>query len=237
MAVTFTLKPFLISPPFGNYLSHPNATRVRGSFTRDPRPGLLWHSLRTIRPVPGGVVNRVGLRNPGIASVVWGGDLYSLVGLKLGDWYALLSYVPFGAAVELNWGCPNVGSYCLSQNVISSFVAHCGHVQVKLSPGPDLMSQVERAAQAGVTWVHLSNTLPSARGGISGDQLRAVNLPLVKNVAKAFPSLTIIGGGGIKRSTHVRQYADAGARHFSIATAFFQPWAAYGVLDDLDAAH
>ena len=35
----FSPKAFLISPPFGNWIGHPQATRVLGSFTLERRPG------------------------------------------------------------------------------------------------------------------------------------------------------------------------------------------------------
>ena len=38
---------FFISPPFGNYLSLPNTISINGSFTLDPRPGLLKTGPKT----------------------------------------------------------------------------------------------------------------------------------------------------------------------------------------------
>ena len=43
------------------------------------------------------------------------------------------------------------------------------------------------------------------------------------SVAKLYPTIPIIAGGGIKTAEHVRQYKEAGAQHFSIATGCLHP--------------
>ena len=59
-----------ISPPFGNYFpqTNKNITTIRGSFTLNPRPGLLLSILKTLRYSPKyeGWVNKLGLKNKGI---------------------------------------------------------------------------------------------------------------------------------------------------------------------------
>ena len=97
---------FLISPPFGNWISHPNCTSVIGSLTWERRPGLIYHALKTVRKVDGGWVNKIGLRNPGIRSIMSFNPscIYSLVGLEDGDWERCWSFVRLVFRVEANLG-------------------------------------------------------------------------------------------------------------------------------------
>ena len=57
-----------ISPPFGTYLNLPNTNSIRGSFTLEPRKGLILQILKTLRysNIHNGWINKIGLRNPGI---------------------------------------------------------------------------------------------------------------------------------------------------------------------------
>ena len=57
-----------ISPPFGNYINLPFTTSIHGSFTNEPRDGLLKQILKTLRYSfeNKGWINKIGLRNKGI---------------------------------------------------------------------------------------------------------------------------------------------------------------------------
>ena len=55
-----------ISAPFGNYLKFKNATSVTGTWTYQPRPGLLKQIFKTLRYTNQGWRNKLGLRNAGI---------------------------------------------------------------------------------------------------------------------------------------------------------------------------
>ena len=59
---------FFISPPFGNWFFFKNSKPIVGSFTLEPRPGLLGQIFRTLRysKENKGWVNKIGLRNEGI---------------------------------------------------------------------------------------------------------------------------------------------------------------------------
>jgi len=57
-----------ISPPFGNYLTFlPYTTPIKGSFTVEPRPGLIIQIINTLQysTLYKGWINKIGLRNPG----------------------------------------------------------------------------------------------------------------------------------------------------------------------------
>jgi dihydroorotate dehydrogenase len=220
---------FVISPPFGNYLAAPNCTRILGSFTWQARPGLLGQIIRTLRPVTGGWVNQIGLRNRGIRNVHFDfNHIYSLVGLDRGDWERMLHFCPDDLRVEVNLGCPNVHEYGISATLLSAYRAKF-KVIVKLPPtaGPEMIAM---CIEAGVDHFHLCNTLPSARGGISGRQLQPYVVKLIREINTRYPHVHILAGGGIYSKHDVATYALAGATHFSLSTIWFTPWRVPGVL-------
>lgn len=221
-----------IAPPFGTWLRPLGAVPVLGSTTLLPRPGRAGQVLRTVRPVPGGWVNAVGLRNPGVASLRHlPGTVRSLAAIEDGDWERLLDAI---AAlgwpdhwIELNLSCPNGAHYGPpSRSVLMGFnELPLSTVIAKLPPDEArAMPLVDACLVAGIRNIHLSNTLPSPVGGISGDPLRRVNLPLVERVARVYPGADITAGGGIRLVDHARQYRDAGARHVSLGAVLFNPW-------------
>ena len=71
----------------------------------------------------------------------------------------------------------------------------------------------------------MSNTIPTEKGGISGRQLKEVNLPLVEKVANmGLQGTAIIAGGGIYSPQDVRDYRNAGVTSYSLSTIWFTPW-------------
>ena len=229
--------PFLISPPFGAYFRHPRAYSVLGSFTVHPRPGRFGQILRTVRPlwVPDECwVNKIGLRNPGMNSLpkFWRSRrrIVSLAPLVGPDWHAFERWLDERVGqviVEFNVSCPNVDSHpeLPSKHIIKRLLASGCTVIFKLPPVPGSITATAQLAGIGVRYIHLSNTLPSPVGGISGTALREVNLKLVGDAVANLggEDTEIIAGGGIYAPDHVRQYCDAGATRFSTATAWFWP--------------
>lgn len=228
------MKDILISPPFGNYIRSSKATPILGSYTLSPRSGRLMKVgqfvLDNLRhPVPGGWRNRIGLRNPGIASLDRLEDdrVYSIVGgLEPVDWEANLYVLlekPWGRRrphVELNVSCPNVHGSLISRATLERYT-RVFVVTVKLWPDLEtILPFVDICGQAGVDYLHCSNTVPSDLGGLSGYPLKAINLPIVERLAQEW---TVIGGGGIYGWQDLLDYSSAGASYFSISTLWFHP--------------
>jgi len=213
-----------ISPPFGNYFTYKDAVPIMGTFTAYPRKGLIYHTLRSLRPVSGGWRNQIGFRNKGIRNVTIKPDrIHSICGLNDDEWEHLLYLVPKGTKLELNLSCPNVSEITIPHDTLKEF----------LQKFPDLMVKVRYdisdydAADLklyGVNHIHCSNTIPTPRGGISGSQLRVMNMAAIKRLSElSFNSL--IAGGGIYSDKDVYQYRDMGATDFSISTAHIScPW-------------
>jgi len=228
------LKPLIISPPFGNYINRPYATSVEGSFTYQRREGLIYHSLRSIRPVKGGWRNQIGLRNPGIQNVIIRDDAITSVvggfappGLNAtgADWRVMLNYLPSWAWPEVNLSCPNVHEYNISPETLAMYQQRFPNVIAKLPPTPQVDAMAAMCIEVGIKYLHLSNTIPTERGGISGEQLFEVNLPIVRRIAERYgDKVIIIAGGGIYSLRQLMAYQSAGAKHFSISSIFFTPW-------------
>lgn len=220
-----------VAPPFGTYFRPKHAIPVLGSFTVEPRPGRTGQVLRTVRPTNGGWLNAIGLRNPGVVSLDYRpGVVCSLAGIadgdweKLHEWMRLLDWPTY--LLELNLSCPNVAEYGHPRRATLEDFAKLPNatISAKLPPNEvEALALTELCLESGIRLIHLSNTLPSPRGGISGAQLRAVNLPIVDSVARSYPTAKIIAGGGIYTVEHARQYRDAGAKHLSLGTVFMNP--------------
>lgn len=225
----------IIGAPFGNYFRYEGALSTIGTFTLHRRPGRFRRVVQTVRYYPSlkAWVNRIGLRNPGIRSVTdyAAGKILSIHGFSFEEWRLLLGWCKDGtqedALVELNVSCPNVtddncGSnlalYDMAVNKLSP-----RSVIAKIAP-IGYLDEVRTAVSCGVEWVHLCNTLPTPKGGMSGKPLMPVSVQAVRETRRMFPNLTITGGGGITSETDIETYLNAGADHVAIASMLFFPW-------------
>lgn len=238
-------RPFFISPPFGTYFNHPHAYSVLGSFTEYARPGRLGQILRTVRPVPGGWINKIGLRNPGMPTLMHHPvKPHQVISLALIDgdrreWDAIISFVMeytgrhhrLHPIFEINISCPNTDHPVPAKpdtdhmkRLINAAVPSGGLI-FKLQPLESSVGLSFFLADNGAEYIHLSNTLPSPIGGISGQEQWKVNLPLVDKVSNMLAGydLEIIGGGGIYTVDHLKAYTAAGATRFSLSTAWTWP--------------
>ena len=251
-------KPFFISPPFGYYFSHPNAYSVLGSYTPLPRPGRFSQIIKTVRPVEGGWLNKIGLRNPGMKSIkTWQHNQilsFAAITGEEGEWEQIIDHIrskivfiysphePGSTIIEINISCPNTNHpvpmlpsrYQLSKLLLdyNSRLTTIFKLQPLLHQALDT---AQKLADQGATYLHLSNTLPTPIGGISGKHLREANLPIVDRVASEvctrYPNLELIAGGGIYDISHLKQYLSSGATRFSLATAFVKPWRGYKIIN------
>lgn len=215
-----------ISPPFGNYIGYKRCIRIRGTFTWERRSGLIMQTLRTLRPVRGGWTNKIGFRNPGVVNIKDNCDkdsIYSIAAID-SDWSPFIEKAPQLSKIELNIGCPNVGNYSITDEDVKRFVDRFIYLQVKLSPTVEL-DYISKLFDLGIKVFHLSNTIPTEKGGISGKQLKEVNLPLVEKVANMrLQGTAIIAGGGIYTPQDVQDYRNVGVTSYSLSTIWFTPW-------------
>ena len=214
-----------ISPPFGNYFSYKDATRIRGTFTANPRRGLIYHTLRSLRPVKGGWRNQIGFRNKGIKNIsLKSNSICSVCGLNESEWETLVKYLPsLGARIELNLSCPNVNEISIPDDILKEFIYKFPNliVKVRYDISETLAAKIRLL---GVNHLHCSNTIPTDKGGISGKPLRNLNVYAIQRLSQLHFS-SLIAGGGIYSRENISEYRAAGATDFSISTAYITcPW-------------
>ena len=219
---------------------------VTRSITLDARSGA--PGPRVVE-VPGGLVNAVGLPNPGLehflaTELPWlvraGARVFvSVAGATMGEYADLarrLSRAPGVAGLEVNVGAPDEAGPGLFEvrepyhaaSVIAAvrreFPAD-RPVLAKLRPDVSRIVEGARAChEAGATAVVVGNAVPAAfrdgrPGGLSGPATSSVALRCVVEVQRALPDVPTIGCGGVHDLPSARAFLDAGARGVQVGTA------------------
>ena len=231
----------IISAPFGTYVRLPGCTSTRGTYTHNPRPGAIWGALTRIYFTKEGVVNNMGLRNPGISTQDFKKHrdaIWSVSGETYSEWVRALSYIPYGATVELNLSCPNV-DWQLTQTQLTRLLYLTkkwfgDNVIIKYPSDICQATRIyARASEVGIRMHHACNTVKTSRGGLSGRETQKYSLPLIKLFHREQEPV-IIGGGGIYTPDDVKRYRDAGADHFALGTILFTPWRVPAVLKEIN---
>jgi len=231
------LGPFLDLASLGGFVTR--------SITRDPRKGT--PGVR-IAETPSGLVNAVGLQNPGLEGFLalelpWlvkqGARVFvSIVGSTLGEYADLarrLGRAPGLSGLEVNLSVPDASGLDVfdvrEPFHAASVVAACRRefsrdlpVLAKLRPDVSrIVESARTAAEAGATAVVLGNAVPALMpdgrpGGLSGPAIRPLALRCVAEVHAALPDLAVVGCGGITSTADVRAFLDAGAIAVQIGT-------------------
>ncbi|CUR59145.1 putative Dihydroorotate dehydrogenase B (NAD(+)), catalytic subunit [metagenome] len=219
---------------------------VTRSITLDPRAGGAGPRLVE---VPGGLVNAVGLPNPGLehflaTELPWlvraGARVtVSVAGSTMGEYADLarrLSRAPGVAALEVNVGAPDEAGAGLFEvrepyhaaSVIAAvrreFPAD-RPVLAKLRPDVSRIVEGARSCrEAGATAVVVGNAVPAAfpdgrSGGLSGPAVAPIALRCVAEVARALPDVPVVGCGGVHDVASARSYLAAGATAVQVGTA------------------
>jgi dihydroorotate dehydrogenase (NAD+) catalytic subunit len=204
-----------------------------------------------VAETPSGMVNSIGLQNPGVERFMQDLDAFdlgvpifvSVAGETVRDFAALCERVSEDgrvAAVELNLSCPNVEhgglTFCAGPAAVEEVVAACRAT----APAKPLFAKLThegvvgnaRAAEsAGADALTVMNTIPA----LTIDAKRRSVLvrgglsgPAVKPVAlKAVydvartVNVPILGGGGVTSGTDVAEFMLAGATVVQVGTASF----------------
>jgi len=154
-----------------------------------------------------------------------------------------LDGVPGLAGFELNLSCPNTSAggieFGADPDCVRRIVATCRArtrlpLSAKLSPVlPDIAGMALVARDAGADAVSVVNTLPGllfaeqngsprlghGNGGVSGPVLLPIGVLAVAKVVERTEGMPVIGVGGVRSATDVRQYLRAGASLVGIGTA------------------
>lgn len=172
---------------------------VTKAVTPEPRRGL---PAPRVAEFPGGMLNAVGLANPGVEAVrarelPWLGAhlrrarvLVNVAGATVDEYVhviARLADVAIVTAFELNASCPNTAAggleFGASAEALRELVRRCRAatakpLAVKLSPVvPDVVALARVAADAGADALTLVNTIPGALAGRLGSGAGGVSGP------------------------------------------------------------
>ena len=235
-----------IGPPFGNYISLPNTISIRGSYTLEPRPGLLKQIFKTLHYScqHQGWINKIGLRNPGIDYAIeqWKETndsnkqqektvIYSIAILDKNEVPILVKKIPTSMDIELNVSCPNAEKHMVTEGLGRFICSDRTWCIIKLSPKAD-KELIDGFYREGFRQFHCSNTLPTKKGGLSGPTLRPYTNNLVTYIKKKYPDTLVIAGGGIQSMEDIENYRKVGADHFAMSTVFFNPFKTFGLFYD-----
>jgi dihydroorotate dehydrogenase (NAD+) catalytic subunit len=223
---------------------------VTKTVTPLPRAG---NEPTRIAEVEDGMLNAIGLANPGIDRFVaetlprLEGEVWVSVGGFSTDDYAQLCErldEEDIAAIELNLSCPNVDEVpeSVGEVVAASRAATKKPLFAKLSPAvPDVADTARAAEAAGADGLSLVNTirglaldehtlrptLARGAGGLSGPALRPIALAAVYACRRG-TALPIVGMGGVMTGRHALELLAAGANDVALGTVLFADPAAPG---------
>ncbi|HEY6835274.1 MAG TPA: hypothetical protein VI142_02285 [Gaiellaceae bacterium] len=206
-----------------------------------------------IAEVENGMLNAIGLANPGIERFVTdtlprleGAVWVSVGGFSVRDYVTMCERLDAEdiAAIELNLSCPNVDEVPESVGgvVAAARAATSKPLYAKLSPAvPDVAETALAAEAAGADGLSLVNTirglalderslepvLARGAGGLSGPALRPIALAAVYACRRA-TRLPIVGMGGVSTGRHALELLAAGANDIALGTVLFSDPAAPG---------
>ena len=207
---------------------------------------------------PSGMMNSVGLQNPGIDKFI----NEELIKMKQFDTNIIANVEKLRGTdidmIELNISCPNVKSggmaFGIKSDVAYEVVSKIKAIadkplMVKLSPNAeDIVDMAIQCEKAGADSVSLINTLkglaidPYKRkpvfdniyAGVSGPAVKPIALRMVHEVSKAV-SIPVIGLGGIVSGVDAIEFMMAGASAIQIGTVnFFNPNAGKEVIEQME---
>lgn len=203
-----------------------------------------------VAETPAGMVNSIGLQNPGVEGFLRNLDAFDL-GIPLFVSAAGDTVEEFGAlcerlgadervaAIELNLSCPNVEcgglTFCAAPAAVEEVVATCRRatgkpIFAKLT-FEGVVENALAAEAAGADALTVMNTIPAltvdahrrsmlVRGGLSGPAIKPVALRAVYEVSQAV-GVPVIGSGGVASGVDVAEFMLAGARAVQVGTASF----------------
>ena len=235
---------------------------VTKTVTPEPREG---NPPPRIAEVEGGMLNSIGLQNPGIQTFV-DRNLPHLAALGVPIWVSVggFSAADYAdscrrlddeaavAVIELNLSCPNVeeAPETAAELVAAARAATAKPLYAKLSPATSDVAESARAVvDAGADGLSLINTIrgfafdPVARtpklaqgaGGYSGPALRPIALACVRACAEAV-DVPIVGMGGVSSGADAGDFLAAGASAVALGTVLFaDPWAPTTMRSELAA--
>lgn len=215
---------FFIAAPFGNYIHHPNAISVHGTFTLFPQGNRFTAVITSLRHSKEGWTNRLGLPNPGLEKGLKNlshKNILSITEVNRNEFQEMNRIIPKNSSLELNLSCPNV-KYLPWDHIRQFPNKDREWCIAKMSP-LSTPEEIEYVLKQGFRQFHFSNTLPHRKGGLSGKSLIPYTNRLISIIRTDFQNygdIVVIAGGGVTTHDDIRNYLDEGANHISIGSAW-----------------
>ncbi len=219
-------------------MKYPLTTSVTGTWTLEPRSGLIKQIIKTLRYdfKTKSWFNSLGLRNPGVNKGIEKhkhGQIMSIAAIKRGDWKRLSKIIPREIPLELNISCPNIShpdQYLEGVEIFSE--QSMSNPIVKLSPTDD-NKIIDILFEMGFKKFHLVNTLKTNKGAQSGKVLQSYVIEKLNYIKKNYSrQIHVIAGGGITSIQDINLYKQHGAESFSLGTVNFNPWKTKQIIRD-----
>ena len=244
---------------YGNEFRDFYDINILGSFsfkgtTRDARFG---NPTPRIAECTAGMINAVGLQNPGIDAVI-----ANISGFSVEEYAYCCERIdrePQVGIIEVNVSCPNVrhggmsfgtSPECAAEVTRAVKAVTTKPVYIKLSPNvTDIVSIARACEEAGADGICLINTLLGMRidvrkrkaviantmGGFSGAAVFPVAVRMVYQVAKAC-KIPVMGCGGVTTARDVIEMMMAGATAVQVGAAnLANPYASKEIVEALPA--
>lgn len=203
-----------------------------------------------IAETPAGMVNSIGLQNPGVDEFTRNLDdfdlgvpiLVSVAGNTVDEFRDLCERISSDErvfAIEMNLSCPNVEhgglTFCAGPSSVEEVVSACREVSEKpLSVKLTFEGVVENAIAAeasGADALTVMNTIPAltvdaderkilVKGGLSGPAIKPVAMRAVYDVSGAV-HIPVIASGGVSTGVDIAELMMAGATVAQVGTASF----------------
>ena len=228
--------------------------------TITPRPG---NPSPRIAETPSGMLNSVGLQNPGIDAFIERELPYlltkdtvilaNIAGSTIEECVTIAERLDQTDVhmIELNISCPNVKKGGAAERITAAVrQATKKPLVVKLSPNVTDITEIAKAVEAaGADAVSLINTLLGMRidirskrpilrnnvGGMSGPAVFPIAVRMVWQVSNAV-SIPVIGMGGVDSGAAAMEMMLAGASAVQVGAAIFtDPYAPVRIVEELQA--
>ena len=260
--ITFPNPITTASGTFGSGLEYSEFVDLKklGAVTTKGVANVPWSGNPTPRIVEthGGMLNAIGLQNPGIDTLIARDLPYlyehgahiivNVCGRSKEDYVEVVERLADEDVdmLEINISCPNVkaGAIAFGQKAVAK-----QPIVMKLSPNVTDITEMAKAVEAGgADGVSLINTLTGMKidvarktfalanqtGGMSGPCVKPVAVRMVYQVANAV-SIPVLGMGGVQNTEDALEFLMAGATMVAVGTAnFFNPYVTSQIIDGLE---
>ena len=248
--ITFPNPITTASGTFGSGLEYSEFVDLKklGAVTTKGVANVPWSGNPTPRIVEthGGMLNAIGLQNPGIDTLIARDLPYlyehgahiivNVCGRSKEDYVEVVERLADEDVdmLEINISCPNVKA---------------GAIVMKLSPNVTDITEMAKAVEAGgADGVSLINTLTGMKidvarktfalanqtGGMSGPCVKPVAVRMVYQVANAV-SIPVLGMGGVQNTEDALEFLMVGATMVAVGTAnFFNQYVTSQIIDGLE---